>query len=105
MAGEMSRSDVTKEAYPLHFSIARSLRRKGYKEVSVRPFDVYQGPYVYVPGIGRIWVNLQDACPWLGHIYLEGDRYQGKQSPAFYLYSDIAGRIACRLTANLIKES
>lgn len=51
MTGEMHESEVTREAYPLHFAIADALGG------SVRPFDQYQGPYVQTPK-GRLWV-----CP------------------------------------------
>jgi len=53
MTGGMSRSDVTREAFPLHFAIAD---RTGGE---VQPFDVYQGPYVYVERNGkgkRFWI-------------------------------------------------
>ncbi len=44
MTGEMIKSDVTREAYPLHFAIADELGG------SVEPFDQYQGPYVVIGG-------------------------------------------------------
>lgn len=40
MAGEMTKEDVTREEYPLHFAIADALGG------TVEPFDVYQGPYI-----------------------------------------------------------
>ncbi|KKM74800.1 hypothetical protein LCGC14_1396630 [marine sediment metagenome] len=42
MTGEMFKSDVTPEAYPIHFAIAEALGG------TVQPFDQYQGPYVCV---------------------------------------------------------
>ena len=42
MTGEMHRSEVTPEAYPTHFAIARALGG------TVEPFDQYQGPYVCI---------------------------------------------------------
>lgn len=42
MTGEMYKSDVTEEEYPLHFAIAKALHG------TVEPFDVYQGPYVVI---------------------------------------------------------
>ncbi len=42
MTGEMYKSDVTPDAYPLHFAIAKAVGG------SVEPFGVYQGPYVVV---------------------------------------------------------
>jgi hypothetical protein len=47
MTGEMSASEVTREAYPIHFAIADALGGE------VRPFDQYQGPYVRIPARGR----------------------------------------------------
>jgi hypothetical protein len=44
MAGEMSKDDLNKEEYPLHFAVAEKLGG------TVEPFDVYQGPYVSLPG-------------------------------------------------------
>ena len=54
MTGEMSRSEVTRTNYPLHFAAARKF--KG----SVHPFDQYQGPYVFIPGRGRFWLCPND---------------------------------------------
>jgi hypothetical protein len=42
MTGEMYRSDLTEETYPLHFAIAKEFGG------TVQPFDVYQGPYVVI---------------------------------------------------------
>ncbi len=42
MTGEMYQSDVTREAYPLHFAVADALGGV------VNPFDQYQGPYVCI---------------------------------------------------------
>lgn len=67
MTGEMYKSDVTEEEYPLHFAIAKALGG------TVEPFDVYQGPYVVIGadircgngpyamaprgfGIARLWI-------------------------------------------------
>lgn len=49
MTGEMSRDDVTRDAFPLHFAIADALGG------TVHPFDVYQGPYVLAQG-HRLWL-------------------------------------------------
>lgn len=67
MTGEMYASDLTEEAYPLHFAIAKACNGE------VKPFDQYQGPYVAIggdvtagqapyaipvqlPGIVRLWL-------------------------------------------------
>ena len=42
MTGEMHPSEVTREAYPLHFAVADAL------DGTVHPFDHYQGPYVSI---------------------------------------------------------
>lgn len=66
MTGEMSRSDVTREAYPSHFAIARVV--KG----TVHPFDVYQGPYILAPA-GRLWIVPQETeCSCCGSRQLAG---------------------------------
>lgn len=50
MTGEMSQSEVTREAYPLHFAIADRLGGE------VRAFDQYQGPYVRTKR-GKFWLS------------------------------------------------
>lgn len=50
MTGEMSRSEVTPEAYPVHFAIANALGG------TVHPFDQYQGPFVSAAG-HRLWLT------------------------------------------------
>ena len=73
MTGEMCRSELTAEAYPIHFAIAKALGG------SVEPFDQYQGPYVCIGrdvrcgagpyalaprglGIVRLWVCSDDGA-------------------------------------------
>ena len=51
MTGEMSREDVTREAYPLHFAIADAFKGR------VRPFDQYQGPFVDAGTAGKFWIQ------------------------------------------------
>lgn len=53
--GEQSESDITRDEYPLWFVIADALGGE------VEPFDVYQGPYVQVPGEGRLFVITPDG--------------------------------------------
>jgi hypothetical protein len=55
MTGEMGKRDVTPDAFPLHFAIARKFFG------SVHPFDVYQGPYVLISNKG----NKVHAKLWL----------------------------------------
>lgn len=54
MTGEMSRDDVTEEAFPIHFAIAKELGG------TVEPFDVYQGPYIQLDG-ARLWLSSEDG--------------------------------------------
>ena len=72
MTGEMSREEVTREAYPIHFALADEL--KG----TVEPFDQYQGPYVHALQT-RFWVIVEEngaEC----RLY---DERNDKQSPRF----------------------
>jgi hypothetical protein len=55
MTGEMSRDDVTCKAYPLHFAAAKKISGS-----TVEPFDMYQGPFIYVSGKGRYWLLSDD---------------------------------------------
>ena len=64
MTGEMHKSEVTREAYPLHFQIARNYRG------TVKPFDQYQGPYVLIKG-RRYWLCSDDGV--LACWYSESD--------------------------------
>lgn len=61
MTGEMSREEVTRSAYPLYFACADQI-----EGATVKPFDNYQGPYISVPGKGRIFltVELDRAYHW-----------------------------------------
>jgi len=62
MTGEMSREEVTPEAYPLHFAVAESLNG------TVHPFDQYQGPFVQTKH-GRLWITSEDG--WVFRVYNE----------------------------------
>lgn len=55
MTGEMSKADVTEEAFPLHFAIAKAIGG------TVEPFDVYQGPYISTPTGERLFVASEDG--------------------------------------------
>ena len=56
----MCREEVTAEAYPLHFAIAKAF--KG----TVEPFEQYQGPYVLTPK-GKFWIQSHLAKCSHGH--------------------------------------
>lgn len=63
MAGEQSESDVTREEFPVHFAIADKIGG------TVRPFDVYQGPYIYTDAAGgpaqRLFLSSEtDGFTW-----------------------------------------
>src|SRR5271157_830423 len=54
--GEQSSDDVTRKEYPLWYLIADALGG------TVEPFDVYQGPYITVPGNeGRLFIVTEDG--------------------------------------------
>ena len=56
MTGEMS--EVDKEEYADWFKLAKEIREKAHMKAEVKPFDVYQGPYVYVPKYGlKFWMD------------------------------------------------
>ena len=54
MAGEMSQSEVTRDAYPELFALRDALKRRGIVS-EPRAFDQYQGPYLAVRGVGAVW--------------------------------------------------
>jgi hypothetical protein len=56
MTGEMSRDEVTRENYPLHFAAADQV-----KGATVEPFDQYRGPYILVPDKGRYFLSSDDG--------------------------------------------
>ena len=56
MTGEMDQSEVTQEAYPLHFAIAKATGG------DVRAFDQYQGPYINTKA-GKLWIIEDDGGP------------------------------------------
>lgn len=100
MTGEMTARDCTPDAYPLHFAIAEAVGG------TVRPFDIYQGPYVligkdirlgtepycYCPphmGVVRLWIDDDpDGCI----VYNEAT---GANSPPFWPYGPGAAADAC----------
>lgn len=73
MAGEMSQSEVTRDAYPDLFRLMDALKRRGIRS-EPKAFDQYQGPYLAVrndirvgnapyqvltnmPGVLRVWLH------------------------------------------------
>lgn len=70
MTGEMSREEVTPEAYPLHFAIADALGG------SVHPFDQYQGPFVSAER-EKFWLIGEDDSPRIA-VFAEGRRRQSE---------------------------
>ncbi len=110
MTGEMLRSDVTREAYPLHFAIARALHGR------VEPFDMYQGPYVVIGadirvgaspyampvqhlGIVRLWVGSADDNSDMATVYNEAT---DKVSAPFWPYGPLATRHACKAARSVL---
>ncbi len=106
MTGEMYESDLTPDEYPLHFAVARALKGK------VRPFDVYQGPYVvigeditsgaqpyaYCPrglGVVRLWI-IDDDGGGTCTVYNEAN---DKISKPFWWNST---RAACRAARSVL---
>lgn len=59
MAGEMSQSEVTRESYPLLFALRDALKRRGINSVP-RAFDQYQGPYLRVNGVCKVWYSGEE---------------------------------------------
>ena len=86
MTGEMSELDVTEDAWPLHFAIARALKGK------VRPFDTYQGPFVQTQH-GRLWIGPDENGDRFSVVYNERTR---KASAPFWPYGKLANRRACK---------
>ena len=56
MTGEMFAHDVTPEAFPLHFAVANAL------DGHVKPFDVYQGPYICIGQDTRAGAEPYQLC-------------------------------------------
>ena len=96
MAGEMTKSDLTKEDYPFHFAVAKSLGGL------VKPFDLYQGPYVLLPLEGiRLWlVPAFPEDPYSTEVCWYDDSSE-KTSQIFYGFCD-NNRAACRAARKLL---
>ena len=72
MTGEMHESEVTREAYPVHYAIADAVRG------IVMPFDQYQGPYI-LANETRLWLSSEDGILWC--VYNENN--ERKSGPFF----------------------
>lgn len=72
-AGGQSPEDVSREEYPIWYIIADALGG------TVEPFDVYQGPYITVPGNeGRLFIVTEDgvtAQVWNEHTNAISDEF------------------------------
>ena len=89
--GEMSRSDVTPENYPIHFAIADAIGG------TVEPFDVYQGPYIDTAQGYRLFVTDEEggmAVIWRDRL---GDPTDIAESNAFY-HDDEEGAVEAALS-------
>lgn len=75
MTGEMSKADVTREAYPIHFEIADAIGG------TVEPFDVYQGPYIATPDGVRLFVCSDDGCN--AFIWNEATKAESEPFPTY----------------------
>lgn len=75
MTGEMHHSEVTADAYPAHFAIAKAFGG------TVKPFDQYQGPYVLI-GAARLWLCPEEDSGF-GYIYNQDNE---KKSAPFWLH-------------------
>lgn len=112
MTGEMFSSDLTPETYPLHFAIAKALGGE------VKPFDVYQGPYVvigpdhragdepyaYCPrglGIVRLWITDDDEA---GGTVVYNEDTEAKSTP-FWPYGAGAEEAAVEAAWEVVGEA
>ncbi len=91
MTGEMHKSEVTREAYPLHFAIADRLGGE------CKPFDQYQGPYVQTQH-GKIWVCADDDSGF-GFVYAE---HFDAKSESFPLYEKDSDGLAAMYAEELV---
>jgi len=102
MTGEMAwikpdGTDSNGDCWPIHASIARQLKGE------LRPFDVYQGPYIKV-GRAKLWVcGFDDAFGYTFTIYREDTDTVSK--PLYVGYTQFSiNRRACKAARELIAE-
>ena len=112
MTGEMgsidkSGKDSNGGYWPIHASIARQLKGE------LCPFDVYQGPYVYVYKYGReaykFWVTPCNKDGGFADVY-DLDRFvciyeesQQRHSGPIYAWDKATNRRACKAARQLMK--
>ena len=89
MTGEMHESEVTSEAYPIHFAIANEIGG------TVRPFDQYQGPYILSAKGHRLWLCMEDNGP-IATVYNE--RTDSKSDPFHLEDTEAATNAALSVT-------
>lgn len=95
MTGEMGQigqdgyDPLNKEYWTAHAAVAKAVSGV------LRPFDVYQGPYIQTPH-GSIWINADEADDCIGVVFIEGGGVETRQSfaPA---WSDTAAVSAATL--------
>lgn len=101
MAGEMSQSEVTPEAYPILFELQGLLAEQGI-ESEPRAFDQYQGPYLRVDGGIKVWLApVMGVLIERSHLQFEtrGAHHVEKATPhtvrcGYYTAEEAAARIA-----------
>lgn len=74
--GEMSQGELDasgREEWPLHYAIADALGG------TVRPFDVYQGPYIELENEGRLFIYSEDGME--GHVWNEDTKESSEGFP------------------------
>lgn len=107
MTGEMGSIDKNGvdsngDSWPIHASIARQLKGE------LRPFDVYQGPYIYVQRPERnykFWIIAADTdgdSADYTHVRVY-EQYRDRASEPFYFYGKAANRQACKAARELMK--
>lgn len=98
MTGEMvwikqDGTDSNGDEWATHAAIANALGGE------LRPFDVYQGPYITFEGVGRVWLCADDA--WEGYAYAE--RYD-TQSEHFLMWDQEDAITCVRLLLETVRE-
>ncbi len=96
MTGEMS-SPVDREEWNLHAAIADAFKGE------LRPFDVYQGPYVLIKhkngGNFKLWIVPSNECPEdIFHVY---DEFSETKSEEILAHTDCVLEMTVLAAANL----
>jgi|TARA_R100001530_G_C4231517_1_gene132776 hypothetical protein len=90
MTGEMSwinqdGEDSNGDEWRTHAAVAKAVGG------TLRPFDVYQGPYISLPKGGRLWLGCLDGIE--GTFYIDGD---DQPFGAFLMEDDIEAATQAR---------